>query len=154
MPAVSIFTLAYQSRNLIEAITLDSSAELARLLAVSRARNEKLGVTGALLFNENRFYQILEGDEDDVRAIYASIERDVRHTDVVLLLTETIARRHFEKWSMAFLGMQPGARDYYKTFTLDDDFEWTKASAARIADMMVGFIADESAVAQERQEQS
>ena len=51
-------------------------AEFGRLFTEARSNNKKRGITGALLLSEDRFVQVLEGDEDAVRALFTHIERD------------------------------------------------------------------------------
>jgi hypothetical protein len=140
-----IFTLAYRSRNIVEDIHLDSSGEMTKLLEVARSRNAKLGVTGALVFNEGLFAQILEGDEPAVQEIFKSIQNDRRHTQIEVLPTQEFDHRRFESWSMAFVGPTPSARDYYKQFSLLNGFEWTEASAGALVDLMLDLIAIERA---------
>ena len=79
-----------------------SPEQLLELLAVSRRNNESCGITGMLLYKDRRFLQVLEGDEAAVRATYARIERDPRHRDVVVLVTDEEREREFADWSMAF----------------------------------------------------
>jgi len=74
------------------------------ILTVSRSKNARLGVTGALLFSESCFIQVLEGEKSAVEEIYEAIERDQRHRDVTLLSFKEIPRRYFSKWSMAYSG--------------------------------------------------
>jgi hypothetical protein len=140
-----IFSLAYRSRNLIEDIHLDSLGEMTNLLEVARSRNAKLGVTGALIFNEGLFAQILEGDETAVREIFKSIQNDRRHTEIKVFPTQEYERRRFEAWSMAFVGPSPSARDYYERFSLLNGFEWTEASVGALVDLVLDLIAIERA---------
>lgn len=79
-----------------------SPEQLLELLAVSRRHNAISGITGMLLYKDRRFLQVLEGDEAAVRATYARIERDPRHRDLVLLITDEQQQREFAEWSMAF----------------------------------------------------
>ena len=58
--------------------------------AVSRDRNLASGISGALLFDGNRFCQLLEGLERDVRLLMARITKDTRHRNV-----SVIASSHF-----------------------------------------------------------
>ncbi len=46
--------------------------------------------------------QILEGNEQNVLALYEQIENDRRHTGLIVLMQEPLAERHFPDWSMAF----------------------------------------------------
>jgi hypothetical protein len=96
-------------------------ADLTALLQKSRTRNSYLGVTGMLLYHSGSFLQVLEGSETSVQQIYASIQKDPRHTNEKLLYRGQIARPEFGQWSMGFentsnsTAMVPGAVDYYRT---------------------------------------
>jgi hypothetical protein len=63
-----------------------------------------LNVTGALVFTEARFAQVLEGPEASITELMADIERDKRHRDVEVVLVESIAERRFPGWAMAYRG--------------------------------------------------
>jgi hypothetical protein len=92
-----------------------TSAELVGLLLRSRARNAELGVTGVLLHRDGRFLQLLEGDEDVVRGLYASIAQDPRHHDVELVGHRRRLLRQFPAWTMTFrdLAEEPLAEARY-----------------------------------------
>ncbi|SEH56868.1 Sensors of blue-light using FAD [Rheinheimera pacifica] len=62
--------------------------------------NLRRNITGALLFTERYFLQYLEGEAAVVDALYASICRDKRHTNVRLLLRKPIQQRDFSRWSL------------------------------------------------------
>lgn len=72
------------------------------LLDVARSRNESLNITGLLIFDEQGFMQLLEGEKADVDAVFASIKKDERHHDVAVFHKGEIAERTFGEWSMAF----------------------------------------------------
>ena len=97
MPTSSFF-LAYGSSS----ATPFSSQDLADLLDVSRANNERVGITGMLLYRGGSFLQALEGPEAAVRDTMQRIEGDLRHGSVVPLLEELHEDRLFADWSMAF----------------------------------------------------
>ncbi|MBR0932459.1 BLUF domain-containing protein [Bradyrhizobium jicamae] len=78
------------------------------ILLTSRTRNARLGVTGALLFSEGCFTQVLEGDKNAVETIYDAIQRDMRHRDVTLLSFKPARVRYFSEWSMAYAGISVG----------------------------------------------
>lgn len=77
-------------------------AECEAILQEARERNALSDVTGLLLFNGKRFLQVLEGAEEDVRAIYALIEKDPRHHGLVVVGDNFAAEREFGGWGMAF----------------------------------------------------
>jgi hypothetical protein len=75
--------------------------QLGEIFSVARSANKKLGVTGALLINDDQFVQTLEGPEPTVRELYAKISKDRRHEHVELLESGDVAGRVFGKWAMA-----------------------------------------------------
>jgi hypothetical protein len=84
------------------AVELLSDEELLELLQESRENNARLGITGMLLYKDGNFMQVLEGEDEVVRALAAAIERDRRHKAFTVLIEEPISERQFAGWSMAF----------------------------------------------------
>jgi hypothetical protein len=97
-----------------------SESDLSTLLLRARANNERLGVTGLLLFHEGSFLQVLEGEEAALEALFSIISADKRHDHVVKLLAREVADRHFAGWNMGFVSMSaisktlPGFSDYLR----------------------------------------
>lgn len=85
-----------------------TNAVIQDILTTSRAKNASLSVTGALLFSESCFSQVLEGDESAVGMIFESIRIDPRHRDVTLLSFRQVPQRRFLGWSMAYAGVSAG----------------------------------------------
>lgn len=78
-------------------------AALDALYAESVAFNAKADITGALLFLDGRFAQILEGDQAAITRLYDRITRDPRHDHITLDYVITTEGRLFPTWSMARL---------------------------------------------------
>jgi hypothetical protein len=97
--AGSMFRLIYSSHSTIPAT--DRDTVLAQIFDVSRSRNKKAGVTGALLLTDHYFVQVLEGDEATVTALYERIRADGRHERVEVVESGTTGSRAFPRWSMA-----------------------------------------------------
>ena len=76
--------------------------ELQELLAKARENNNKLDVSGMLLFHEGSFIQALEGEKSVVERLYEKIGQDKRHSETRVLFRGEIDERHFETWSMGF----------------------------------------------------
>ena len=93
-----MISLAYAS----SASSYFSEDELARLLENSRSKNARLELTGALLYENGRFIQVLEGPEAAVRALYAKIKTDPRHRGFHMVSNERITTRLFPDWTMGF----------------------------------------------------
>lgn len=105
--------LVYCSRNAIADVHDDVAREVEQLLAVSRRNNARDGITGALLYGEGCFAQVLEGPIEAVERTFERIQCDFRHADVVVLEVGIVQTRLFGDWSMAYggaLGPQAAAR--------------------------------------------
>ncbi len=76
--------------------------DLNNLLGQARDRNRSLNITGMLLFFDNKFLQLLEGEERDVKLVYDSIRTDTRHKDLHILKEGPAEKRLFPGWSMSF----------------------------------------------------
>ena len=92
------FYLAYVST----ATRLFDQQDLEALLATCRSHNKANGISGALIYAGGTFMQVIEGDEDEVRALYRRIRRDPRHHDLIKLDEGEEEDREFGDWSMAF----------------------------------------------------
>ncbi len=93
-----MFSLIYVS----SATRLFTEEELLDLLATSRANNEQRGITGMMLYSDGNFIQALEGDKETVLEIYAKIERDPRHRNLLIMTKREVPERTFPEWSMGF----------------------------------------------------
>jgi hypothetical protein len=78
------------------------SEELAHVLESSVRRNTQQHVTGALLYLNGSFMQVLEGDEAAVDETYARILQDPLHTGLILIERAPIKARSFGSWGMGF----------------------------------------------------
>lgn len=79
-----------------------TNKQLQHLLVCARQRNTQLAVTGILLYGNERFVQVLEGEEEAVQAVYAHIRRDARHQNILTFANKPTAQRAFTDWAMAF----------------------------------------------------
>lgn len=76
--------------------------DLRTLLQQARGENERQGITGALVYGDGQFMQIIEGEESVLAALYAKLLQDSRHVNVVKLADKQILQRSFQAWSMGF----------------------------------------------------
>ncbi len=99
--STALFRLVYCSRNTIPDQQGDATTEISAILAASRANNARDGVTGALLYSEGCFAQVLEGELGTVQQTFERIQCDMRHGDVVVLEAKNVEQRLFGEWDMA-----------------------------------------------------
>lgn len=88
-----------------------SFSEIRQILIKARVNNHFKGVTGVLLYDGASFLQVLEGPEETVLNLYASIAKDPRHAQVTSLCEREIEARDFGDWSM---GLGQIAGDHMK----------------------------------------
>ena len=103
-PEAGLYRLVYHSRNAILGLEEEVEGSVRQILDTSRRNNAVDGVTGALMFTDGLFAQILEGQRGQVERVFDRIQLDDRHTDVTLLSFEPVERRDFPTWTMAFVG--------------------------------------------------
>lgn len=76
--------------------------QLRLLLEQARSLNAQQNITGMLLYGNEQFLQVLEGEESAVRATYERIRQDSRHRDMIAYADKAIQQRSFPEWSMAY----------------------------------------------------
>lgn len=83
-----------------------SDYEIRHMVENAQIRNTSRNVTGVLAYDREAqsFFQVLEGKEFDVRAIYDRLSVDKRHKDLRILQEGPRAERRFCDWSMELVG--------------------------------------------------
>ncbi len=100
---VPLARVVYRSR----AVKSLSPPELHDLTAASQRRNRRDGITGLMLYDNENFFQWLEGPVDRVERLMASIRADSRHTDVQVLNEQPAEMRTFGAWTMKLAAPGP-----------------------------------------------
>ena len=81
---------------------LAHSTDMLDIARIALRKNAARNVTGALYYSDRLFFQVLEGERPDIDAIFESILRDPRHSDITLLHVGPLAARRFGGWAMRF----------------------------------------------------
>ena len=68
----------------------------------SQQHNRALNITGILLYFNGCIIQVLEGEKEHVEALYTTISRDARHTQVTPVYGRQIEKRTFSDWSIGY----------------------------------------------------
>jgi len=97
--------IAYSS---VAAVELNSLLLIADILAVSQRNNARDRVTGALVYSDGRFFQILEGASADVDRVLARVAGDPRHREMNIVSRTKVEGRLFPDWSMRAPCISPG----------------------------------------------
>lgn len=91
--------------------SVDFTPDELNLLSVSSGiKNERLGITGYLYYENGSFLQYIEGEEEPLMELFAAISNDNRHI-VRDSVTEDIQNRRFPHWSMKNIGEYMGEKN-------------------------------------------
>lgn len=134
-----LFSLLYVSK----ATRPFTEQQLVDLLQVAREKNQRIEITGLLLYKDDKFMQILEGEKDVVLELFRKIACDPRHYEVVHLLDEYITTRIYPEWSMGLKNLNsiipeefPGYSDFMDVPLSLDEF---KDSPSRAKNLLMLF---------------
>lgn len=72
------------------------------LLERSKRNNATRKITGAMIYANGYFMQLIEGPQIAVDELYSAIEADPRHEVLSLLHNQEIKDRHFSDWAMEY----------------------------------------------------
>ncbi|MCG8447363.1 MAG: BLUF domain-containing protein [Hyphomicrobiales bacterium] len=133
-----LFRLVYYSRNIVKTLGQPVSSEIKSILNSAAKNNPSLGLTGALIFNDAYFAQVLEGDRKAVTATFCKIAGDPRHSDLVIMKAEPIEQRTFLRWSMAFAGHSDDIDPLYVKYGIAIGFNPAKMTS----DNLLGFVTE------------
>lgn len=60
--------------------------DISNLLITCRTKNTRNEITGMLIYFDGTFVQFLEGPKENIEPLFATISKDKRHQDVILLI--------------------------------------------------------------------
>ena len=106
-----------------------SKDALLDILNKSSVNNTALGLTGMLLYYDESFIQVLEGDEDKLELLMNKISRDKRHKNVVVINEEYISQREFSSWDMGFRSIDKEQLGAIKGYVDMDSLNLSKEGA-------------------------
>jgi len=76
--------------------------DLYEILTTAVDKNGQHGITGFLVYNDGKFRQVIEGDDNDIQQLYKNIVEDERHTVCEKNIERQIIEREFPIWAMGF----------------------------------------------------
>ncbi|HBC02747.1 MAG TPA: hypothetical protein DC015_00765 [Aequorivita sp.] len=86
--------------------------------------NPSLNITGALLYNNNFFLQVLEGSKKTVKELFSKIRKDKRHADILMIFDQRIENRIFQNYEANFSILKTKADiERLNTYLSNYDFE-------------------------------
>jgi hypothetical protein len=98
-----------------------TQVDLSEILVASRRENLKNEITGFLIYRDEFFLQLLEGDEIRARETVSRIEKDSRHSSVTVIGEFKSISRIMPDWSMALVDSNKTATSAKAFFDLLDN---------------------------------
>lgn len=92
-----------------------SDTALGEILLVSQKRNITHDLTGALVYGDGRFIQVLEGPLKPVLLTLERIRADPRHHSLDVVGPVPIDRREFPDWCMARVPLEPDLEPAFRS---------------------------------------
>lgn len=74
--------------------------ELIAILQRSRVKNRMHGLVGFISYRKGRYFQVVEGPDEQVDRLMEKLSVDVRHSDIQVLLETSIKEPSFSNWEM------------------------------------------------------
>lgn len=95
--------------------------------------NNEKNITGLLVYHDKRFFQWIEGAEDNIFLLYEKLKNDPRHQYLREVLYTDGAIRQFKAWGMKVLysGMTSSENESLITFNYDELITGTDAQVVK-----------------------
>ena len=125
-------------------------SDLYIILRKARHNNKMRSVTGLLVYIEQSFFQVLEGDKKLVSELFKKISSDERHTNIRILYEGEIDKRSFPNWEMAYATLS--ARELANwaglknTTTLENIFESMQSENSRVTTVLSNLLKNPSLI--------
>lgn len=131
--------IVYASKIKFSALLKPSA--MAKLVEVTRLRNEKEGVTGFLCFGNMSFLQYLEGNRATIEQMFEQIKHDKHYYDLLILEEGIRQQRRFPEWRVfatrfeAFVTNYPPAH----AFIPFEPYHWSHDQVRQFIDMFQAY---------------
>ncbi|MCH9672097.1 MAG: BLUF domain-containing protein [Gammaproteobacteria bacterium] len=86
-----------------EATSGVGSEQIEALISAARIKNARLGITGVLVYADNLFIQVLEGQRSIVEEMLATVASDARNRDLTVFHRIHDTEQMFTHWKMALV---------------------------------------------------
>jgi hypothetical protein len=132
-------SIVYRSR----ATTPLSGYSLYELVKTAQTRNRSSSITGLLLYDDENFYQWLEGPPASVARVMGLIAADPRHHHIEILSDKPATTRQFANWTMRLATR--GVRSIHSRQDViaptDATFDALRGSPEQIPEILAGLTA-------------
>lgn len=133
-----MFRLVYMSKSKSPMV----DAELDDILQKASMNNAAVGVTGLLVYVNDAFFQVLEGSQTAVEAVYDKVFMDPRHHKARILQQRKVVERRFPAWTMGFCrlsGEEKGSDQFWELSRMDFEEQIPAEAGDDLLRVMHGF---------------
>ncbi|TDN94949.1 FAD-dependent sensor of blue light [Salegentibacter sp. 24] len=82
-----------------------SESEIQEALDFSKNWNNDNNITGILLYSQGNFFQVLEGEEELLKELFARIKADQRHHNIITIFQKSIPSVTFDGYQTDFISL-------------------------------------------------
>ena len=129
---MSLSRLIYISENQIDPAQGSVLSQLNSILSASNRNNQRSAITGALVFDDMWFVQVLEGPRKAIWSKFEHIKDDDRHASVVLVEMLEVEERVFGNWWMGLAKRSGDTEPLFAPFVRNGRFRPDEMSAGQI----------------------
>ncbi len=79
-----------------------TNSELNQLFEEVELTNNSQKITGILMYSDGNFFQVLEGEKNQIQSLYEKIKLDSRHYNVIKIFERKIVNSAFTKYHSSF----------------------------------------------------
>ncbi|MBR5494755.1 MAG: BLUF domain-containing protein, partial [Psychrobacter sp.] len=94
--------------------------------------NERNGISGVLVMNEDYFLQSIEGARPVINELLAKLIKDNRHFSFQIVDCREVEQRRWDKWSMKYLTPSDENKEYMQKFSASHEFNPYLMSTSQI----------------------
>lgn len=80
-----------------------SKEDVADLFKQVNNFNNSHDITGVLLYAETNFFQLIEGDEKEIKSLFSQIEKDPRHSNIIVFVNKPLDGVAFDGYISRFV---------------------------------------------------
>jgi len=95
--------------------------EIDKILSSCKQNNPALNITGVLLYSNDKFIQLVEGQSQSIMDLYDVIKKDERHESCVMIAYNPIEEKTFPSWHMGSKKIEESNINFETTISKEDE---------------------------------
>ena len=135
---MALARLIYVSEPQLEPAKGSTLTQIAAIMSSSRRNNQAADITGALVYDESWFLQVLEGDRRAIWQTFARINEDERHAGCLLVEMMEASDRLFGNWWMGLATRDAVTAPAFAPYLVGDVLRADAMSARDVLALMKG----------------